>query len=273
LSVEILAIGNELLLGLTQDTSAHWLSQKITNVGGTVHRITMVEDDVDEISSVIKDSLARKPDWLIISGGLGPTYDDKTIQGVAAALGVKVVLDNTAVEMLEKSYARCSRKYELNEIRLKMAKIPLGSIPIQNPIGSAPSVLIETQGRTKIVCLPGVPKEMEAIFSGSVLPQLTNTIGKYYVNQATYDTTGVTEAMLTPLVSEIVHSNPRHSIYLKTHPQGYIRNRDHKNEPRLRVQIISKGTDKHEVEQRFDNISMIILEQISKLNGKVISRI
>ena len=235
-----------------------------------MRRITLVEDDEDEISSVIKDSIARKPDWLIISGGLGPTHDDKTAQGVAAAFGKKVVLDTIAVGMLKKSYARHSTNLELNEFRLKMAKIPVGSIPIQNPVGSAPSILVETDSGTKIVCLPGVPKEMEAIFSENILPRLANTIGEYYVLHADYETTGLTEAMLAPILSEIICSNPPQSIYLKSHPRESLANSGHKNDPRLLIQIVSKGKDKSEVEQRLDNISKMILEQISKLNGEVV---
>ena len=105
-TIEILSVGNELLSGITINTNAHWISQKITEVGGFVKRITVIRDDINEISLAIKESIARKPNWLVISGGLGPTYDDKTLQGVGLGLGMDLVLDNTAVEMLKKSYAR-----------------------------------------------------------------------------------------------------------------------------------------------------------------------
>lgn len=270
MDVEILAIGNELLLGLIRDANAHWLSQQITNVGGIVRRITLVGDDEDEISSVIKDSMARKPDWLIISGGLGPTYDDITAQGVAAAFGKKVVVDPVAVEMLKKSYARRSTNLELNEFRLKMAKIPMGSTPIQNPVGAAPSILIESAIGTKIACLPGVPKEMEAVFLESLLPRLANTIGEYHVLHADFETTGVTEARLAPIFSEIIHSNPTQSIYLKSHPRESVTSSGYNNHPRLLIQIVSKGKDKPEVEQRLNHVSKMIFDQISKLNGKAV---
>ena len=167
--------------------------------------------------------------------------------------------------MLKKSYARHSMNYELNEIRLKMAKIPIGSKPIQNPVGSAPSVLIDT-GETKIVCLPGVPGEMEAIFLESILPQMKKIIGDFHIVESDYDVTGVSEAMLVPAISEIVESNPPDSIYLKTHPLGYSSNN---NRPQMRVQIVSKGNDKAEVQRRLNNISNILLEEISRLNGKI----
>jgi nicotinamide-nucleotide amidase len=174
---------------------------------------------VDEISLAIRDSIARKPDWLIISGGLGPTYDDKTLQGVARGLSLELVLDNKALDMLKKSYARHSMNYELNEIRLKMVTIPVGSNPIQNPVGSAPSVLIEAE-ETKIVCLPGVPKEMEAIFLESILPQMKKIVGDFHIVQSNYETIGLSEAMLAPTLLEIVESNSPDSIYVKTHPKG-----------------------------------------------------
>jgi nicotinamide-nucleotide amidase len=266
-ATEILCVGNELLSGITINMNAYWMSKKITEAGGSVKRITVIRDDVDEISLAVRDSIARKPDWLIISGGLGPTYDDKTIQGVASGLSLELVLDKMALDMLKKSYARRSMNYELNEIRLKMAKIPVGSNPIQNPVGSAPSVLIETD-ETKIVCLPGVPKEMEAIFLESILPQMKKIIGDFHIVESSYETIGVSEAMLAPTLSEIVESNPPDSIYLKTHPQGYTSNSN--SNPQMRVQIVSKGKDKAEVQRRFNNISSILFEEISRLNGKIV---
>ena len=198
---EILCIGNELLSGRTVNTNAQWVSQKITEAGGCVIRITIVRDDIDEMSFAIKESLARRPSWLIISGGLGPTYDDKTLQGVGISLGVEIALDKRAVEMLRKSYSRDLVNYdELNEIRLKMAKIPIGSIPIQNPVGTAPAVLVET-AETKIICLPGVPKEMEAIFSESILPEIKKNTGDFHITESNYEIISVTEAMLAPILT------------------------------------------------------------------------
>jgi nicotinamide-nucleotide amidase len=265
-AVEILCIGNELLSGITIDTNAHWLSQKITESGACVKRITIVRDDVDEISLEIKESLARKPKWLIISGGLGPTYDDKTLKGLAMSVGVALALDNRAVEMLRKSYSRyLANYYDLNEIQLKMATIPIGSIPIQNPVGTAPSVLIET-AETNIICLPGVPKELQAIFLERILPQIKKIIGDFHITESSHEVIGVTEGMLGPILNKIVESNLPDSIYLKTHPRGHTSD----NKPMLMVQIVSKGRDKSEVEARYNNISRMMLEEIGRLGGKIL---
>jgi nicotinamide-nucleotide amidase len=265
-TVEILCVGNELLSGITINTNAHWISKKITESGGVVKRIIVVGDDVNEISSAVKESIARVPNWLILSGGLGPTYDDKTLQGIAIGLDIDLVLNKTAVKMLRKSYARRSMNCELDEVRLKMAKIPRGSIPIQNPIGTAPSVLVEaTADKTRIICLPGVPKEMEAIFLESVLPQIKNTIGDFYLKEGSFELTAVSEAMLAPVLSRLVESNPPDYAYIKTHPQEYGTD----NKPRLRIQLVAKGKDKNEVERRYNSICDTVIEEIRRLKGQI----
>ena len=266
--IEILCTGNELLSGTIVNTNAQWISGKITDAGGFVRRITVVGDEVNEISSAVKESIERKPNWLIVSGGLGPTYDDKTLEGISTALDLKLVLDNNAVEMLRKSYTShgLTTNYELNHTRLKMAMIPAGSTPIQNPVGSAPSVLIEIANKTtKIICLPGIPKELKAVFSENILPQIKKIISDFYIVHSYYETIGVSEAMLAPTLSSIIDTYPSDSIYVKTHPQGYTSD----NKPRLRIQIISKGKDRSKVQIRYSNILNTLTEKIQMLGGKI----
>jgi len=266
---EIICIGNELLLGTIDNTNARWISKEVAAAGGFVKRISVVGDEIDEISLAIKESLDRKPDWLILTGGLGPTYDDKTLEAVAVALGSNLFLENSAVEMLKKSYARYSSNYKMDEIRLKMARIPNGAIPIQNPVGTAPSIILKNRNdsaNTNIVCLPGVPKEMEAIFIENILPKIKEIIGEFNIIEGNYEGIGASEAELAPALSNIVESNPRDSIYVKTHPRGYTED----NKPKLRIQIISKGKDESKVQLRYNNISNTLIEVIKKLNGTVL---
>jgi molybdenum cofactor synthesis domain-containing protein len=270
--IEILCTGNELLSGTIVDTNAQWISSKITDAGGFVRRITVVGDEVNEISSAVKESIERKPNWLIVSGGLGPTYDDKTLEGIGTALNLKLVLDNNAVEMLRKSYTLhgLTTNYELNHTRLKMARILEGSTPIQNPVGSAPAVLIEIVNKTtKIICLPGIPKELKAIFSENILPQIKKSISDFYIVRSFCETIGISEAMLAPTLSSIVDMYSSDSIYVKTHPQGYTSD----NKPRLRIQIISKGKDRSKVQIRYSNILNILIEKIELLGGEINSNI
>lgn len=262
--VEILCVGNELLSGITVNTNAHWLAGQMAGAGGTVARVTVVRDDLGEISAAVKESLARKPDILVLTGGLGATYDDLTLEGVALALGKKIVLDNRAVKMIRKSYAARKLNYELTKERLKMARIPENSTPIQNLIGSAPAVM-EQAGRTKIFCLQGVPPEMKTIFEKHVLPLVKKGVGRFVAKEINYDVKGVTEAMIAPALARIVGSHPRDAIYLKTHPKGYYR----KKTPQIRVQLISRGNSGKEVKRRLDAIAKIIKNEVASLGGRI----
>lgn len=261
--VEILCVGSELLSGITLNTNAHWLAAKIADAGGTVSRVTVVRDELGAISSAVKESLARKPDILVTTGGLGATYDDMTLEGVALALGKKVALDGRAVEMLKKSYARRNLHYRINKVRLKMATIPEGSDPIENPVGSAPSVAVDAG--TKIFCVPGVPGEMKAIFRRHILPLVERGVGTFVAKELNYRVSGVSEGMIAPALLKIVGSNPSHAVYLKTHPRGYRG----KTIPRIRVQLICKGSDSADVGKRLDRISGQLEREIERLGGRI----
>lgn len=262
--VEILCVGSELLSGITLNTNAHWLAGRIAGAGGAVSRVTVVRDDLGEISAAIKESLARKPGILIMTGGLGATYDDLTLEGVALALGKKTVLDGRAVEMIRKSFAARRLDYELTEARLKMAKIPEGSTPIQNLVGSAPAIM-EQAGGTKIFCLQGVPSEMKAIFDKHIMPLIKKGVGRFVAQEVNYDVRGVTEAMIAPALLRIVGSHPRDAIYLKTHPRGYYR----KKTPQIRVQLVSRGNGEKEVKKRLGAIAKIIEKEVASLGGRI----
>jgi len=226
----------------------------------------------------VNETLVRDPDWLIISGGLGPTYDDRTLEGIAMALGTNLVLDEDAIEMLKRSYARYLSSPKLNEVRLKMARIPKGSIPIQNPIGSAPSVLIDTSKfdnninstgsgkHTKIICLPGVPNELEAIFLDNILPQMKMMIGDFHIIETNHEIIGISEAMIAPTLMRLVQSFSDDSIYLKTHPRGFTEDR----KPMLRIQIIAKGKDKSIVQSTHGYIYDTLIEEVGRLGGETL---
>jgi molybdenum cofactor synthesis domain-containing protein len=262
--VEILCVGNELLSGITLNTNAHWLSGQVAHAGAIVTRVTTVRDDLAEVSSAVRESLSRNPDVLITTGGLGATYDDLTLEGVAIALGRKVKIDDRAVEMLKRSYARRKLNYELNKVRLKMATIPEGSTPLENMVGSAPAVM-DNSGSTRIFCLQGVPLEMQEEFNIHILPEINETVGKFVAEEINYDVLGVTEAMIAPALVKIVESNPKDAIYLKTHPQGY----EADNTPHIRVHLVSSGNDQKEVAKRLDAIADVIRQEVARLGGRI----
>lgn len=263
-SVEILCIGNELLSGITLNTNAHWISKKITKIGGFVRRVTVIRDDIDEINLTLIDCLKRKPNWIIVCGGLGPTYDDKTLFGIGKALKKRLILSNVALEMVKKSYSDRHQKMKINNARLKMAIIPKGSTPVQNPVGNAPAVLISVD-KTRIMCLPGVPNEMKGIVTRNILPQIKQEIGNFTVREINYYVQGISEAMISSRLTKIVASAPKDKLYLKTHPQGYV-----DNIPTIRIQLVSKGFKIEEVKHLLDKVSKQLLAVIRKNNGEIL---
>jgi len=217
--VELICIGNELLIGKILNKNAYWLCKQITKLGGKVVKETVVRDDVNEISSAIKEALKRKPDFIITSGGLGSTPDDLTLKGVTKALKKPLKLNQKALLFLKEKYLKLSgeRKIKLNKARLKMATLPKDSIPLRNPAGTAPAVLIK-HGKTCLICLPGVPSELKAIFKKEVLNLiLEKTKGEKFYEESII-TRGVIESEISSLIEKLKKKHPE--VYLKSHPKG-----------------------------------------------------
>ena len=178
---EIIAIGNELLIGDVQDTNTYWLIQQLTGLGGFVRRCWIVRDEFPAIAGALHAAVEAGTTLIITSGGLGPTADDLTLAAVAAAFELPLVVHAEAMAMLERRYGELARSGwvstpELNDARKKMAMFPLGAEPIYNPVGGAPAALLRVRGST-IVCLPGVPPELKGIFTSSLVPLLSGLFG------------------------------------------------------------------------------------------------
>jgi molybdenum cofactor synthesis domain-containing protein len=225
--MEIVCVGNELLIGRTLNTNAQWLAKRATALGVTVHRITVVGDDVDEIASATRESLRRRPRFIITTGGLGPTFDDMTLKGIAKGLRRKLEVNDEALQMVRGKYDALPRegrveKVELTPARVKMATFPESSKPLHNSVGTAPGMLASVD-RTFLIALPGVPPEMEAIFEESVVPMLKRDAGKKAFFEASVYVNGIMESSLAPLIDKAMHDNPdvyvKSHVYTKSHPQ------------------------------------------------------
>ncbi len=264
-TIEIICIGNELLIGKTLNTNAQWLAKRITTLGLNVHRILIVGDDIDEISRATQEGLKRSPRLLIITGGLGPTFDDKTLEGLTRALESKLEVNREALKMVEEKYHMYAEegrmeKAELTPPRVKMAKLPEGARPLSNPVGTAPGVIIE-HGRTTILALPGVPSEMKAIFAESAESILKQIAGDKTFFEMSIETTGLVESELTPLIDRVMHDNPY--VYVKSHPKGAERI------PRIEFHFSTtakqSGVAKKRVSKAFVQLSELIKEKGGKI--------
>jgi nicotinamide-nucleotide amidase len=220
-NVELLSIGNELLNGKIQNTNSHWLTRQITRLGANVSRITVIPDTIPEISNALLEAITRKPDFVITTGGLGPTFDDKTFQGVAFALNRRLEINAKALEMVKEKCAQYARKRkiagacELTAPRIKMATLPEGTEPMRNPIGTAPGLIVNLSDIVLYV-LPGVPAEMRAIFKDTIVPAIKKLVGDYVFCEQRFFAENIVESRLAPLIDRVMGQYLE--VYIKSHP-------------------------------------------------------
>jgi molybdenum cofactor synthesis domain-containing protein len=159
----ILVIGDEILSGRTRDANMHHLAGELASKGIDLKEARIISDDIAGIVESV-NALRRRYDHVFTSGGIGPTHDDITADGVAAAFGLPLGIRDDAREILAKHYARTGA--ELNEARLRMARIPEGAVLIENPISAAPGFSMEN-----VHVMAGVPNIFQAMVA-SLLPRL-----------------------------------------------------------------------------------------------------
>ncbi|MCS7124107.1 MAG: nicotinamide mononucleotide deamidase-related protein [Candidatus Bathyarchaeota archaeon] len=263
--IEIICVGNELLIGKTLNTNAQWLAKRAISLGVTVRRITVVGDDVEEIASAVREALERKPRFIITTGGLGPTFDDKTLDGIAKALNRSLELNTKALQMVKEkyeAYAKAGRldSAELTPYRIKMAKLPDGADPLPNPVGTAPGVRLKADG-TEIIALPGVPAEMEAIFEGSVADMLRKEAGTLAFFEASIYADGIMESTLAPLIDLTMRDNPY--IYIKSHPRG------EEKRPCIEIHFSTTAENSKTAKDRLGKAIIQLSELIREKGGKV----
>ncbi len=263
--VEIVCVGNELLIGKIANTNAQWLAKRITTLGLKVRRVTVIGDDVGEIAAAIRESLERKPSFIITTGGLGPTFDDKTLEGIATALNCELEQNDEALKMIEETYQRYvaegrMEKFELSPHRVKMAKLPKGAKPICNPVGTAPGVLAEHE-ETLLIMLPGVPQEMEAIFDESVASLIREVAGDLTFYEVSIEVRGIPESDLAPVIDEVMRDNPY--VYVKSHPKMS------EKVPHLELHLSTTSEDANLARQRVSRGLIQMSETIQKKGGKI----
>ncbi len=265
-TVEIVCIGNELLIGKTLNTNAQWLAKRIITLGLNVRRITTIGDDVNEIADITKEALQRKPRFIITTGGLGPTFDDKTLEGIAKAANCPLQIHEEALKMIEETYQRyvkeglVKEKVKLTSPRIKMATLPKGAIPLPNPIGTAPGVLLKRNNVT-IIALPGVPPEMEAIFDNSVVPLLKEVSGNVNFYEASISVTRKMESDIAPLIDKTMRDNPY--VYIKSHPHGG------EGTPHLELHFSTTAKNSNIARNRVSRALLQITELIQAKGGEI----
>ncbi|MFX0104851.1 MAG: molybdopterin-binding protein [Candidatus Hodarchaeota archaeon] len=263
MEIELLMIGNEILIGKTQDTNSNWVAKRITRFGHRVKRITTIGDDLDVISNTFKDILKRKPDIVITSGGIGPTFDDMTLAGIAKSLNRDLELNKHAYNSIKKAYKQAHKKGLLRlegmtKEREKMAYLPQGSVPLPNTVGTAPGVKVN-EGNTIIFILPGVPAEMKAMFRNVIAPLLKEKEGKFIEKGFLFS--GIGESQIAAYTNELEKKYPQ--LWIKTHPRIGLS---------VEVEVSITAFNIENGEELIDKALNEIREIVTNLKGKIIER-
>lgn len=251
----ILTIGNEILKGKTVNTNMAHIGQVLTYSGHEVYRALTVSDNPEEIAWGIRTAL-ESGDLVVTTGGLGPTFDDMTIESIASALGIRTEINQEELKRLADRYT--GRGIALTEDRLKMVRLPVGSRALHNPVGAAPGVYMKQEGKS-IIILPGVPGEMKAILD-LVLPEL-KAGGRIYYEQ-NFPLEGIMESSLAPLTEKLM-KKWNGQIYIKSHPR-----RSEVDNPLLDVEVSAWDEDISRARDKVNFVVKEIKESYGEYAGK-----
>ena len=253
----ILNIGSELTLGITVNTNGTWIARKLSFLGFSVRRILCIPDD-EEVIAVLREAVKLGIKLVITTGGLGPTYDDRTLELVAKALERRLKLNEEALKLVREFYEE--RNLALTEERVKMAYMPEGATILKNPVGAAPGCVVKAD-ETTIICLPGVPREMQTMFELYVEPLLREMVPEVKILESYLYAEGVPESSIAPYLKKLVKENPR--LYVKSHPLGH-----EVKEPKLKIHIMLRGEGNKAVEE-LNSIVKKLQQIVLKLGGSV----
>lgn len=195
---EIITIGDELLIGQTIDTNSAWIGERMSMIGIPVKRIISISDNPDEIKSVLADSMSRAS-VILITGGLGPTNDDKTKLTLADFFQSELVENEEVFQDILQILT--SRNFPVSALNRAQALVPQNCIAIRNPQGTAPGMWFEKDGKV-VVSMPGVPFEMKSIMETTVLARLAEFFHAPAILHKTIMTTGVPESKLASMLQD-----------------------------------------------------------------------
>ncbi|MCW5876155.1 MAG: hypothetical protein KIS85_04650 [Anaerolineales bacterium] len=258
---EILTIGTELLLGEIVDTNTQALARILREAGVDLYWTGTVGDNEARIAAAVQHALTRC-DVLLCTGGLGPTVDDVTREGIAEALGVEMEFREELWAMLQERFARFKRKPTENNKR--QAYLPAGAQALENAVGTAPGFLIEHGGQV-IISMPGVPGEMHYIMEYGVLPYFEQRYGKgAVIRTRILHTAGVPESQIDEKLDDLERqANP--TVGLAAHAGA------------VDVRLTAKADSADEAEQMLAEVEAQARERLGDwvygANGEPLARV
>ena len=291
MNIEIINIGDEILIGQVINTNAAWMAEELNKNGFKAYQFTVISDERDHILQGLEDALSRA-DVVLISGGLGPTKDDITKETICEFFNTKLVFNEEAFQNIEALFSR--RGYQVTEVNRKQAELPENCITLPNRLGTARGMLFDSGSRVKVqgsriegrgkreeelnarsenreakielptaycqlptvfIFLPGVPFEMKDMFTREVIPRLKERFASQAIYHKTVLTQGKGESFIADILEDWENNLPEH-IKLAYLPQPGI----------VRLRLSATGLEEEvlqqEVESKISELLQIIPELI-----------
>ena len=252
MKIALLTIGDELCIGQIINTNAAWLAQACTDIGAQVQRHITIGDSSDALLNELQ-ILSHEFDCIIMSGGLGPTHDDKTKETLVTYFNDTLILDEATLHNL-KERARL-RGLPLNQRNMDQALLPSQCTILENPRGTAPGMLFE-KDNVMYVSLPGVPSELKGIMNDHVLPRLRSLIEEEHGKKPffrTILTKGIPESALADLIGDPAEFlNEDDSLAFLPSYQGV----------RLRIGVLH--SEQLAAQKRLDELQTLLIEKVGE---------
>ena len=216
ITAHVICIGNEIMLGHINNTNAQYISQKLSSIGIKTSEQLSIPDTQDVIISSIKKSL-RATDIVVLSGGLGPTVDDITLECISRALGRKLIFDAKVANHIKAHFKK--RRLGMPKNNLRQALVPESAEYILNNIGTAPGLIIPVKGKV-LVALPGVPFELYPMFEKTVLPYLKKKFQSDKIMRSrVIRLTGLAESKVNEKIEDILKISGNVQMGIYPHPE------------------------------------------------------
>lgn len=252
MKAEILTIGDEVLRGEIVDSNKALIASRLLQLDVECHYQASVRDDPADMCDAFERGISRS-DLLLVSGGLGPTRDDRTTETLAEALGRPLEFDEGSFEAMRAFFARVGR--EMNETNRKQALFPSGAEILANPVGTAPGFLLEERG-TIVVCMPGVPRELSLMMDEQVLPRVEARLekreGVSRVRARMLRTFGIGESSLEGELVDLAQDGEAELAFRTSFPDNFLR-------------VVARGASISEADARIDAVVAKIRARIGDL--------
>ncbi|MGH2786128.1 MAG: competence/damage-inducible protein A [Actinomycetota bacterium] len=259
--VEIFSLGDELLRGVVQDSNSFWMAKRLAARGANLTRIQVLPDAPPVIADELRRAFERRPSLVLTQGGLGPTDDDRTREAIGLATDRPLVLHPGAEEIVRRRYRELAAdgkvdSHELNDARIRMAMLPEGARALDNHVGGAPGVLLETD-ETTIVALPGVPPELHWIWENTLSPELDRILGPGGFAELTWTLDLRDESLIADLLRALQARHP--AVYVKSRAKGFDAGEE------VRVTLTAAGSDD-------DSARKLVDPAAAELRGELATR-